>query len=44
MALITIDGVAMSMPNTYSIPMEDLEAGDTARSVSGVLVRNRVRQ
>ena len=44
MALITIVGVAMPMRNTYSIPMEDLEAGDTARSESGVLVRHRVRQ
>ena len=44
MALISIDGVEMPMPNTYSIPMEDLDAGDSARSESGVLVRNRVRQ
>ena len=44
MALLIIDGVAMPTPNSYSIPMDDLESGDSARSESGVLVRNRVRQ
>ena len=44
MALISINGVEMPMPNSYSIPMDDVESGDSARSESGVLVRNRVRQ
>ena len=44
MALISINGVEMPMPTSYSMPMDDVESGDSARSESGVLVRNRVRQ
>ena len=44
MALISIDGVDMPTPMTYSIPMEDLDSSDSSRSESGILIRNRVRQ
>lgn len=44
MTLITIDGVAMPEPNTYSTPMADMDSADSSYSESGIRFRNRIRQ
>ena len=41
---LTIDGVLMPAPKTYSIDRSDLDSENTTRSLSGIMNRDRVRQ
>lgn len=43
MALLTINTIEMPDPTTYSVPMGDMESGDSAYSESGIRIRNLIR-
>lgn len=43
MALITVDGVALSNPTSYKVTWSDLDSDNTKRTETGVLRRSRVR-
>lgn len=42
--IISIDGVQLPTPTTYSVEYNDVDASDTGRSEDGMLHRSRVRQ
>ena len=42
-AMITIDGIEMPRPSSYTVFMQDLDSEGTTRSETGMLTRDRIR-
>ncbi len=43
MALITIGSTDMPAPTKYTVTLQDIDSANTARTETGVLIRDRVR-